>query len=317
MSRTVLIASYPFGQAEPAAVRLLQDRGARLIWNPHPRKLRPEELRALIVDAEAVIASTEPYDQATLDAAPKLELIARTGVGMDSVDLEACRARGVQVAWTPDAPSDAVAELTVGLAVSLARHVGVADRAVRAGGWDRRTGWLLRARTVGIVGFGRIGVRVARLLAPFGCRVLATDIDPGVAAAAKAVGVELCGLRELLAEADLVTLHVPLTPASRGLFGAETFAAMRPGALLLNTARGEVVDEAALLAALDSGSLGGAALDVFHEEPYAGPLARRDDVLLTCHMGSCADEGRKAMELGAARAVAAWLDGEPPPERVV
>ena len=108
---------------------MLEARGARLIWNPHPRKLRQDELHALIADAEAVIASTEGYDQATLDAAPRLELISRTGVGMDSVDLDACRARGVRVAWTPDGPSDSVAELTVGLAVSLARHVDVADRA--------------------------------------------------------------------------------------------------------------------------------------------------------------------------------------------
>ena len=317
MTRTVLIASYPFGQVEPEAVRLLEERGAKLIWNPHPRKLRPEELRALIVDAEAVVASTEPYDQATLDAAPKLELIARTGVGMDSVDLDACRARGVQVAWTPDAPSDAVAELTVGLAVSLARHVGVADRALRAGGWDRRTGWLLKARTVGILGFGRIGRRVARLLQPFGCRLLATDIDPEVAPAARELGVELCALPKLLARADLVTVHVPATAATRGLFDAAWLGAMRQGALLINTARGEVVDEAALLEALDAGRLGGAALDVFQHEPYRGPLAGRDDVLLTCHMGSCADEGRKAMELGAARAVAAWLDGSSVPARVV
>jgi D-3-phosphoglycerate dehydrogenase len=316
VTRTVLVASYPFGATDPEPVRMLESRGARLVWNPHPRKLRPAELRELIADAEAVIASTEPYDQATLDAAPKLELISRTGVGMDSVDLEACRRRGVMVAWTPEGPSDSVAELTVGLAVTLARQVGPADRALRAGGWDRRTGWLLRERVVGIVGFGRIGVRVARLLRAFGCRMLAVDIDPAVAAQAEALGVELVGLEALLAQSDLVTLHVPLTPETDGLFGAEALARMKPGALLLNTARGPVVDEQALLQALESGRLGGAALDVFAEEPYVGPLAHRDDVILTCHMGSCSDEGRQAMELGAARAVAAWLDGEEPPQRV-
>ena len=306
----VLVASHPFGEVDPWPLEALAAAGLELVRNPHGRKLRPAELRALLPGCAAVVAGTEPYDAATLDAAPALRLIARTGVGLDSVDLEACRARGVEVATTPDAPADSVAELTVGLIVSLARHVARADREVRAGGWTRRVGWLLRERTVGLVGLGRIGSRVARLLGPFGCRLLASDPDPSVARLAPALGVALVPLERLLDEADVVSLHVPLEPGTRGLLDADALARVRPGALLVNTARGEVVDEAALLAALEAGRLGGAALDVFADEPYAGPLAARDDVLLTCHMGSCSDAGRRAMERGAAEAVLAWAARE-------
>lgn len=312
----VAVGTWPFAQVDPTPRELLRPL-AELRENPHGRKLTAAELRTHLAGALAVIAGTEPYDAALLDALPDLRLIARTGVGLDSIDLPACRDRGVQVAWTPEAPADSVAELTVGLIVSLGRDVSRADRLLRAGGWERRTGWLIGARSVGIVGLGRIGTRVARLLRPFGCRLFGCDVDPAALARARDLGVEPRPLEALLAACDVVTLHVPLTPDTRGLLDARALGLMRPGALLVNTARGEVVDEGALLAALEGGRLGGAALDVFQVEPYRGPLAGREDVLLTCHMGSCSDVGRRAMELGAARAVAAFLRGEPVPERVV
>lgn len=316
MRQTVLIATHPFGASDAEPLRLLEASGAEIRRNSFGRKLRRDELRDLLRGVVAVVASTETYDAPLLDAARDLKLIARTGVGLDSVDLEAARARGIAVSWTPDGPSDSVAELTVGLMVSLAREVPQADRAIRAGRWERRTGALLGARTVGLVGLGRVGSRVAKLLRAFGASVLATDPDPAVAPRAAELGVALVPLEELLARSEVVSLHVPLTPATRGLFGRETLGRLRPGALLLNTARGEVVDERALLAVLESGHLAGAALDVFAEEPYRGPLAGREDVILTAHMGSCSHEGRRAMELGAARAVLAFLEGRPIPDRV-
>ena len=316
-TRSVLIASEPFGASDPAPLELLSRPDVRLLRNPHGRKLTANELRALLPGVEAVIASTEPYDAETLAAAPDLRLIARTGVGMDSVDLEACRQRGVSVAWTPEGPSDSVAELTVGLLVCLLRQAPRADRILRAGGWQRLTGPLVRSQQVGLLGFGRIGERVAKLLQPFGCRLVATDIDPSREAAARALGVAWVDADRLLAESDALSLHVPLTPQTAGLVDAAFLARMRPGAVLLNTARGPVVDEAALLEALEAGHLGGAALDVFADEPYQGPLAQREDVILTCHMGSCSHQGRRDMELGAARAVVDWLEGRAPRDRVV
>ncbi len=317
----VLVATFPFGEASEEPVTLLAAAaaasGATIVRHPHRRVLRPAELLPLLRDADAVVAGTERYDAAALAAAPRLRLLARTGVGVDAVDLDAARARGVAVTSTPDAPSASAAELAVGLLVGVARQVGQADRAMRAGRWERRTGLLLEGRTIGIVGLGRIGTRVARMLRAFGCRIVATDIDPAAAARADAVGATLVSLDQLLSQADAVTLHVPLTPLTRGLVSAAALARLRRGAFVVNTSRGEVVDEAALLAALQAGHLGGAALDVYADEPYTGPLAAREDVLLTAHMGSCTDAGRRAMELGAARSVAAWLTGKPVEGRIV
>ncbi|MCA8925366.1 MAG: phosphoglycerate dehydrogenase [Planctomycetes bacterium] len=313
----MLASTHPFGHLDPTPREVVARAGGELVLNPHERKLTPDELKALLPGAEVVIASTERYSADVLDAAPELRLIARTGVGLDGIDLELCRARGVQVSWTPDGPSDSVAELTVGLIVSLLRQVLAADRAIRGGDWSRRTGWLLRERTVGLLGLGRCGSRVAKLLAPFGCRLLGCDVDPAAASRAAAAGVEVVELPELLARSEVLSLHVPLTPETRGLFDASHLAQLLPGSYLINTARGELVDEPALCDALEAGQLAGAALDVYAEEPYQGPLTARDDVILTAHMGSCSDAGRRAMELGAARAVAAYLQGEPIPDRLV
>lgn len=314
----VLVLTWPFGQLDPAPLRLLEASGAEVVLNPHrPRWPTVEEYVALADGVKAIIAGTEPYPAELLARFETVELIARTGIGVDSIDLVAAKAHGIAVSYTPDGPSDSVAELTIGLAIALARQVALADREIRSGRWTRRTGWLLRERTVGLVGLGRIGSRVARLLKPFGCSVLAYDIDSSLAERAEELGIEWVDRDRLLAEADLVSIHIPLTPATRGSFDADTFAAMRPGALLLNTARGPIVDEQALLEALESDHLGGAALDVFEAEPYDGPLKDRDDVLLSAHMGSCTDAGRRAMELGAAEAVAAYLRGEEIPRRLV
>ncbi|MEZ6186430.1 MAG: phosphoglycerate dehydrogenase [Planctomycetota bacterium] len=315
--RRVFASTHPFGHLDPAPRDLVRQAGGALELNPYARKLTPAELRALLPGAEVVIASTERYTAELLDAAPGLRLIARTGVGLDGIDLELCRARGIRVSWTPDGPSDSVAELTLGLILSLVREVPQADRAIRAGGWTRRTGWLLQERRVGLLGLGRCGSRVARLLRPFGCRVLGCDTDPLAQERARALGVEVVDLDQLLARSEVLSLHVPLTSETRGLFDAARLGALPRGAYLVNTARGELLDEGALLAALEAGQLAGAALDVFHEEPYRGPLAAREDVLLTAHMGSCSDAGRRAMELGAAEAVAAYLRGEPIPNRLV
>ncbi len=310
---TIFVGVWPFGQQDPEPLRVIERTGARIVRNPHPRKLKASELPGLVADAECWIAGTEPIGRSVLEAAPKLKLVARVGVGLDSVDLDACRERGVLVSWTPEAPAPSVAELTMGLLVDLARDVTRADRAIRAGGWDRRVGFLLEGKTLGILGCGRIGKRVARLARAFEMKVLAHDILPE-AEWARGLGVRYVGLDELLSASDAVTVHLPLTEKTRRILGARELGLMKAGALLLNTCRGEVLDEAALDAALPR--LGGAALDVFCEEPYAGPLRRHENVVLTAHMGSCSREGRRGMELGAALAVEAWLSGRPVPDLV-
>ena len=303
----VLITAVPFGEIDPGCLDLLREAGVECIRNPHGRRLTEPELVSLVADVDGVIAGTEPITRAVMQAGRRLRLISRVGAGLDSVDLPAARDHGVAVAYTPEAPADAVAELAIGLALSLLRGVHRAHAAIRGGVWTRLPGRRLGAVTAGVIGVGRIGSRVVRLLSAFGARVLANDLRP----AALAEAVEWVDKPTLFREADVVTLHVPLTPSTRGLVGPGQLAAMRPGAVLVNTSRGGVVDEAALAHALRTGRLAGAAIDTFVEEPYRGELVEVETCLMTAHMGSMAADCRLRMEQGAARNVVAFLRGEP------
>lgn len=305
-----LITAVPFGEVDPSSLDLLAQAGVSCDLNPMGRKLTGEELASLIPGYDLLIAGTEPISARALEAADRLRLISRVGVGLDSVDLSAARRHGVPVAYTPEAPADAVAELTVGMALSLLRGVHLANQAVRAGTWQRLLGRRLATVTVGVVGVGRIGRRVISLLGGFGCRVLANDLTPQVLGSTGR-HVEWVDLSTLIRESDLVTLHVPLTRRTRHLVGAPELAQMRPGALLINTCRGGVVDEGALATALRDGRLAGAAVDTFTHEPYDGELVDIDTCLITPHMGSMAADCRLRMEVGAATNVVAFLRGEP------
>lgn len=309
---SVFVATVPFGESDPAPPALLRRAGIAWRGNPLGRKLRPEEVAGAVGDAVAVIAGTEVYDAATLASCPALRLICRVGVGLDGVDLAAARRRGTEVCYTPEAPAPAVAELTVGLMLDLLRGVGRADRGLRAGLWRREFGGRLACSTIGVVGVGRIGGRVIRhLLGGFpGVRILAHDPRRNPAFD-DCPAVEWVDRDRLFAESDAATLHTPLTAATRGMVDAATLATMRPGAFLINTARGGVVDEAALAAALTAGAIAGAAVDVFEEEPYRGPLAACETALLTCHMGSMTRDCRARMELEATQEAIRFLQGEP------
>jgi lactate dehydrogenase-like 2-hydroxyacid dehydrogenase len=279
-----------------------------------------EELLRDVAGAVAVVATlTDRVDAAVLDAAGSgLRVVANVAVGYDNVDVEAARARGVVVTNTPGVLDDATADLTMGLVLSAARRITEGDRFLRRGTpwvWGPRmmTGLDLSAgATLGIVGYGRIGRAVARRARGFGMRLLATPSRSRVWDA-DADGVRFAELDELLAEADVVTLHVPLTDATRHLVDAAALARMKPTALLVNTARGGVVDTGALVDALRAGRIGGAALDVFEDEPSVDPrLLELEQVVLTPHLGSAGDRTRSAMCLLAVRNVAAVLAGDPP-----
>ncbi|RAH96536.1 hydroxyacid dehydrogenase [Acuticoccus sediminis] len=291
---TVLTTTSSFRERDNAATQRLAAAGHTILFSPLGRRLTEDDAVALFAehDPVGVVAGVEPLTDRAMAAAPSLKAIARCGTGLDSVDLEAARARGIAVSNTPGAPALAVAELAVGHILASLRRIAEADRLIRAGRWTALSGGLLGARTVGIVGFGRIGQRVAELLAPFGARLLAAD-PFAEAKAAAGRGVELVALERLLAESDVLTLHA--APGSVRL-GAEALAAVKPGAILVNTARGDLVDEAALVAALQDGRLAGAALDVFAEEPYTGPLTALAGVTMTAHMGSYAAESRSLQE---------------------
>jgi len=269
----------------------LEAAGYRVETNPFKRKLTEQEVLDLVVKHKPVglFAGVEPLTRRVLEAGlPSLRVVSRCGVGLDTVDLAAAEQLGIAVYNTPDAPSPAVAELTLALMLAVLRKVPQADASLRAGKWQALQGRLLAGKTVGVVGMGRIGARVAELCRAFGCRVLACDPRPGFD------GVPL---PRLLAEADVVTLHLPLLAQTR--HGIDPFA-MKKGAVLINCSRGGLVDEAALEKALREGHLAGAGLDVFEQEPYAGPLRELPQVVMTCHMGSAAEECRARMEREAA-----------------
>ncbi|HKC59044.1 MAG TPA: D-glycerate dehydrogenase [Myxococcales bacterium] len=266
-----------------------------------------EELLARVASADGLLALlTERVDAELLAAAPSLRVVANHAVGVDNVDVRACTARGVWVTNTPDAVTESTADLTWALILAVARRIGEGERLVRAGrfkAWapTMLLGLELRGATLGIVGLGRIGEAVARRARGFGMHVLHTTSRGGVP------------LEELLARSDVVTLHCPLTAATRHLIDARRLAQMKRGALLVNTSRGPVVDEAALVASLEAGHLGGAGLDVYENEPSVHPgLLGREDVVLLPHLGSATHATRAQMATMALTDAARVLRGERP-----
>ncbi|MBI3125982.1 MAG: phosphoglycerate dehydrogenase [Candidatus Tectomicrobia bacterium] len=302
----VAITARLFAEVDRAPLALLEKAGVEWALNSSGKHLDEDGIIALAADSEALIAGTEPITARLMSRLPRLRLISRVGIGLDSVDLAAAKAQGIQVAYTPDAPSTAVAELTAAFMLSMLRGIPIADASIRRGEWSRVLGRSLSETTVGVVGVNRIGKKLIRLLAPFGPRFLGNDLVRDEAFGAE-FGLQWAEKERLYREADVITLHVPLTADTRGMIGARELAMMKRDAILINTARGGVVDEAALAEALRQGRLGGAALDVFQKEPYAGELARLDNCLLTCHMGSSTRSSRLRMEMEAAENVVAFF----------
>lgn len=279
----VVTTSPTFGKAGP-----LPGRIAALDWD-FVRTDGPG-LAAHLADTDYLVAGLPPVGAATLAAAPRLKAVLKHGVGLDSIDIPACTARGVAVASTPGANAVAVAELALAHIFALARNIVAGHASVIAGGWDRRPGREIEGAVLGIVGFGAIGRTLARKARGLGMTVLATDPFPD-RAAAEAIGVTLLPLDDLLARSDFVSLHVFGGPGSAALIGAGELARMRPGAMLLNLARGEVVELDALHAALAAGHLGGAALDAYAAEPpdISHPIFRHPRAIFTPHSGADTD----------------------------
>jgi D-3-phosphoglycerate dehydrogenase len=291
----VLISTSSFCEFDGAPLEKLKACGFDVLTNPYKRRLKPEESIELMRDVHGLVAGTEPLNDHVLKNAQRLKVISRVGVGLDNVDLTAAKELGIEVVSTPLAPTEAVAELTLGLMIALMRCVVEADRAMRQGSWKPLMGSLLERKTLGIIGLGRIGKRVAQLVQPLRMPILAYEPFPDLAFVSQ-YQVRLVALNVLFSQADIVSLHAPLTAETRALIRRETLSLMKPTALIINTCRGEVVDESALLDALRENRLGGAALDVYTEEPYRGPLAENNKVILTAHMGSYAKEARVQME---------------------
>jgi len=303
--KSVYVALSQFCETDDSPRRALLDAGFSIEENRLGRRLRQDELVAAAGGAAAIIAGLEPYSAATLEAFPKVRCISRCGVGVDAIDLDAAHRLGIAVLNTPDEVTEPVAELTVGMMLALARNLPEYGVTLREGNWKRHAGFLLSEWTIGLIGFGRIGRAVERCLRPFGATVVVSH--PGLQQHDLPVGIKLLDLDVLLSRADLVSLHAARPVSDGPLLSKPQFDRMKPGSRLINTARGYLVDEGALLEALESGRLSAAALDVYETEPYSGPLSKLPQVLCTPHIGTLTNASRRAMELKAAANVIRFL----------
>jgi D-3-phosphoglycerate dehydrogenase len=291
----VLITTSSFSLGNFAQAKSLHDAGISLEMNPHGRRLSEDEVAELVAtDVIAILAGLEPLTDRVLSNAKSLRVIARCGTGLDSVDLDAANRLGIDVFNTPDAPTQAVAELTIAHMLNSLRHISTTDSNMRSGKWTPTMGSLLATKTVGLIGVGRIGSAVAKLAQAFGARVI--GFDPVVSSHNS---VELLSLDEVLNQADIVSLHVPINDQTHHIVNASAISRMKPGSIVVNVSRGGLIDESALHDALKSQHLSGAALDCFEDEPYSGPLLQIPGVHVTAHMGSYARETRDLMEVEA------------------
>ena len=314
----VLVTPTSYGKNDPGLRAELEAQVGEVVYNPYSRPLSSLELQALLPGCDGYIAGLDTIDADALEAADRLKVIARYGVGVDNVDLGAASRKGIVVTNTPLANAVSVAELTVGLMLSLARSLPALSQQTRAGGWPRIVGVTLQGKTVGLIGFGAIGKEVARRLECFGCTVVAYDPKADEAFAGQH-GVGLVPVDELLARSDFLSLLLPVLPDTRGMVHADFLSRMKRGAYLINTSRGELVDEGALLETLQTGHLAGAALDAFATEPPGvdNPLLALPQVIATPHSGAHTDGATNAMGRGALDNCLAVLRGDVPMYRVV
>ncbi len=292
----VLISPSSLGQISNEPFEILKKNGFEVINNPFGRKLTENEVIRLAKDCVGIVAGVEPLTARVMDTLPNLKCISRVGVGMDSVDLEYAKRRAITVVNTPDGPTRSVAELTIGMTMALLRKIPQAHCALKNNIWKKQIGNLLIGKKVGVIGLGRIGKMVSTLFQGLGNIVVGYDLYPDEEWA-KQNNIQLLELDKLLMESDIVTLHVPNSGVP--LIGKHELEKMKLQSFLINISRGGVVDESVLFEFLKDRQLAGAAIDVFSQEPYIGPLCQLENVILTPHLGSYAKEGKLQMEIDA------------------
>lgn len=286
----VLIGPSSFSEIDCKPIDRLTETGCEVIENPFKRKLKKNELMNILkAGITGLIAGLEPLDREVMENS-SLKVISRCGVGLSNVDLEAAKDLGIEVRFTPDAPTAAVAELTVGALLALLRMIPLMDRDLHQGRWTKKVGTQLEGKTMVLIGYGRIGRRVASLLAPFKVKILV--VDPFL----EEIGTNtsVLPLEEALPKANIISLH---SSGEDCVLGKKEFELITPGTFVLNAARGGLIDESALITALDDGTIQGAWLDTFGQEPYSGPLRDYPQIVLTPHVGSYTRECRKKMEM--------------------
>ena len=314
MEYKVFVASRSFGRFVDDGIKLLVNE-AVVVKNPFGRALNSEELKDSLRDAHAALLGNDACNSSVLDSAENLKVVSRHGVGVDKVDLDAATENGIVVANTPGVNRRAVAEHTMALMLSLMRKIPQADASLRSGKWEgpKFMGNELAGRRLGIIGLGAIGTEVAKMAKCFGMQVLYVkrrrreDLE-------REMGVVYRPLGQLLRESDIVSVHLPLTSETRGMIGKRELAIMKKGAYLINTSRGEVVDDVALAEALMEGRIAGAALDVFCREPpdFSDPLFQLDNVTFTPHVGAYTLEAVRKMDLISAENIVKVFHGQEP-----
>jgi D-3-phosphoglycerate dehydrogenase len=306
-----LITTVPFADKDPLPLKLLASAGVEYVINPFQKKLTADQLAGLIPEFDILIAGTEEINAEVLSNAKNLKFISRVGIGLDSVDLTTARENGIIVSYTPDAPAAAVAELTMGHILSLLRLSHISNRQMHQGQWHRYFGRRLAKVTVGIIGAGRIGSSVLRHLTGFMPeKVLVNDVDPNKKFES-VLPIEWCSKERIYSEADVISIHVPLTGTTKGMVDKQVLLLMKNDAILVNTSRGGIVNEEDLYLVMKEGHLAGAAIDVFEQEPYDGPLKEIERCILTAHMGSMSVDCRTRMEIEATEEAIRFLKGQP------
>jgi D-3-phosphoglycerate dehydrogenase len=292
----ILISPTSFGQISSKPLDLLKNAGFEFIKNPYGRKLTNFEVIELGKECVGILAGLESLNSIVIDKLPRLKCISRVGVGMDNVDIEYANSKKIKVVNTPNGPTRAVAELTMAMVFSLLRRIPQADSNMKKQIWKKETGNLLFGKKIGIIGLGRIGKMVAEMFRALGNPVIGYDIFPDVNWAEQNC-VELCEFKEVLEQSDIITLHVPGSNDKKPIITKAELQICKKSSFMINITRGGVIDEIALYGALIAGDIKGAAVDVFEEEPYKGPLTTLDNVILTPHIGSYASEGKLQMEI--------------------
>ncbi len=295
----ILIGPSSFGALNDAPLKQVETAGFEIVPNPYKRRYTKEEIMVLLQGIDGLIAGLEPLDREVLQAASsRLKVISRCGSGMSNVDEVAAKELGIQVFNTPNGPTESVAEMTLGCLLTVMRKVQIMNQSLHVGDWNKQIGHLLQGKTVALVGYGRIGRRVAELLLPFGINLLV--VDPHL------TDVSVVPFEQALPIADIFLFHLA---GEDCLLNEESLSEMKDGVIICNAARGGTIDEAALVTALESGKVKAAWLDALPEEPYTGSLQKFEQVLLTPHVGSYTLEGRLQMEMDCAENLIQGMKG--------
>ncbi len=310
MIKNVLITTSSFAEKNHKPIELLKAKNLIIRNNPYKRKITKSELIELIGDVDILIAGTEQIDNDVLDKAKKLKLISRVGVGYENIDLDSAMRKNIKVSITPDSPSPAIAELTIGLMFSLLRHTHISNLLMRKKQWYRFLGRRITEVTIGIIGVGRIGSQVFNLLNKLGVKkILISDTKRK-----EEIHQSMCDYwssnDEIYKKADIISLHVPLNKNTKDMIALNQLKLMKKNAMLINTSRGGIINEGDLLKSLESGHLEGVAIDVFDNEPYKGPLINIDRCLLTSHIGSLSSDCRINMEIEAVEEVIRFVNNQ-------